>query len=90
MLTNKFKFILRWAGITLTFIGYYLWLVVASLSYSHISEKESVLLSGPISIEYHRAIIESINNATDIVFKASAIGFFVCVTLILIIFKKVR
>jgi hypothetical protein len=90
MLTNKIKFIIRWAAISFVFIGYYLWLIVASFSYSHISEKESVLLSGPVSIEYHRAIIESINDATDIVFKASAIGFFVCVTLILIFFKKVR
>ncbi|MDF2415654.1 hypothetical protein [Aeromonas sp. 1HA1] len=90
MLTTKTKTIIRWSAIAFIFLGYYFWLALASLSFGHISEKESVLLSGPVSLEYHRAIIENINEATNIVFEAAILGFPICMFLILLIFKKVR
>ena len=90
MLSSKVKTIIRWSSIVIVCLAYYFWLGLASLSFGHISEKESVLLSGPVSLEYHRAIIESINEATNIVFEAAIFGFPICMFLILLILKKVR
>ncbi|MNH05710.1 hypothetical protein D3C72_1309230 [compost metagenome] len=90
MSASKTKTVLRWAGICLVSIGYYLWLGVAATSFGHIAEKESVNLTGPVSLEYHRAIIDALRQATGVVFDAATIGFFVCVSLILFIFHKVR
>lgn len=90
MLTTKKKAIVRWAGIILVSLGYYFWLAIAAMSFGHISEKESVLLSGQISLEQHQAVVSSLREATGVVFDAATWGFLVCVALILIIFKKVR
>ena len=90
MSASKTKTMLRWAGMVLVSLGYYLWLGVASTSFGHIAEKESVNLTGPVSLEYHRAIIEAVMQATGVVFDAATFGFLVCVPLILIIFHKVR
>ncbi|MGY3879218.1 hypothetical protein ACW5WK_17545 [Aeromonas enteropelogenes] len=90
MLSSKFKTIIRWASIITVSLGYYVWLALASLSFGHISEKESVLLSGPITLEQHRAIMGSVMDATNTVYTAAIWGFLVCVSLILLIFSKVR
>lgn len=90
MLTNKMKIIIRWCGIIFVSLGYYFWIAIAAMSFGHISEKESVLLSGPISLEQHQAVVASLREATGVVFDAAIWGFLVCVSLILLIFKKVR
>lgn len=90
MLASKTKTVLRWAGICAVSLAYYLWLGLASMGFGHIAEKESVNLTGPVSLEYHRAIIEAMNAATGGVFDAATFGFLVCVPLILLIFSKVR
>lgn len=90
MLSSKAKTIVRWSSIAIVCIGYYLWLGLASLSFGHISEKESVLLSGPVTLEYHRSIIESLSEATNGLFDVAVFGFPICMLLILFIFHKVR
>jgi hypothetical protein len=90
MSASKTKTVLRWAGIALVSLGYYLWLGVASTSFGHITEKESVIGTGPISLEYHRAMMDAMMQATGVVFDAASLGFLICVPLILIIFHKVR
>jgi hypothetical protein len=90
MLSSKVKTIIRWASIIIVGLGYYFWLGLASLSFGHISEKENILLSGPITLEQHRAILESVMDATNTVYSAAVWGFLVCVSLILLIFSKVR
>ncbi|MGI2094493.1 hypothetical protein ACRN96_18145 [Shewanella oncorhynchi] len=91
MLISNGKTILRWVCITLVFISYYLWIGIASLSFGHIDEKESMMFSGDtVTAEYHRAIIDSVYQATNTVFEVAILGFPIGVVLILIIFKKVR
>lgn len=90
MLTSKKKAVLRWGGITLVFLSYYFWLGLSSMSFGHIAEKESVVGPGPLSLEYHHAIISALKEATGGVFEAAGLGFLICVPLILIIFHKVR
>lgn len=90
MSVSKAKTALRWAGITLVSLGYYMWLGLASMGFSHLQEKESLVQSGPVPLEYHRAIIDGLREAMNGVFDAAALGFLVCVSLILIIFNKVR
>lgn len=88
---NKARTILRWAAITFVFVGYYLWLGFASLSFGHIHEKESMLFAEKVvTIEYHKASLAAMQEATSTVFDAALIGFPICVILILFIFKKVR
>ena len=43
------KAVLRWLGISVVFLGYYFWVAVAVFSYSHIDEKESVVLSDTVT-----------------------------------------
>ncbi len=90
MLSSQVKTIIRWALILINGLGYYFCLGIAYLPFGHISEKESILLSGPISLEQHRAILESVMDATNTVYRAAFWGFLVCVSLILLIFSKVR
>ena len=90
MLSSKVKTIIRWASIIIVGLGYYFWLGLAALSFGHISEKEGVLLSGPITLEQHREILESVMDATHTVYSAAVWGFLVCVSLILLLFIKVR
>lgn len=90
MLSSKVKTIMRWSSIIIVGLGYYVCLGLASLPFGHISEKESVLLSGPITLEQHRAILESVMDATNTVYSAAIWGFLVCVSFILLIFSKVR
>lgn len=90
MLSSQVKTIIRWALILIVGLGYYFWLGLAYLPFDNISEKESVLLLRPISLEQHRAILESVMDATNTVYSAAFWGFLVCVILILLIFSKVR
>ncbi|WP_279473551.1 hypothetical protein [Aeromonas caviae] len=46
--------------------------------------------TGPVSLEYHRAMMDAVMQATGVVFDAASLGFLICVPLILIIFHKVR
>lgn len=90
MSVSKKKTVLHWVGIALVSMGYYLWLGVAAISFGHIAEKDSVIGTGPVSQEYHRAIIDALRQATGVVFDAATFGFLVCVSLIFLIFSKVR
>ncbi|WP_447780555.1 hypothetical protein [Aeromonas veronii] len=90
MLSSKVKTIIRWAAITFICLGYYFWLGLALLSFGHISEKESVLLSDPIPLSQHKAIVESLMDASNALSSAAGWGFLVCVSLVLIVFSKVR
>lgn len=90
MLSSQVKTIIRWALILTIGLGYYFCLGIAYLPFGHISEKESILLSGPISLEQHRAILESVMDATNVVYNAAIWGFLVCISLILLVFSKVR
>ncbi len=90
MLSSQVKAIIRWVLILIVGLGYYFWLGIAYLPFGHISEKESVLLSGPISLELHQTILKSVMDATNTVYSAAFWGFLVCVSLILLIFSKVR
>ncbi|NJI08724.1 hypothetical protein [Aeromonas veronii] len=90
MLSSQVKTIIRWASILIVGLGYYFWLGIVYLPFGNISEKESVLLSGPISLEQHRAILENVMDATNTVYSTAVWGFLVCVSLILLIFSKVR
>ncbi|MFM5617482.1 hypothetical protein EHZ47_00225 [Aeromonas jandaei] len=84
------KAVLRWLGISVVFLGYYFWVAVAVFSYSHIDEKESVVLSDTVTTAYHRAILQSVYEANNTVLEAVFYGFPVSVILILLIFKYVR
>lgn len=84
------KNILRWVGIGVVSLCYYIALVASTSSFSAFGEKESMLFSGPISLEEHQASINSIMQATDDVFSVAVYGFLICVPIILLIFKKVR
>lgn len=90
MLSSQVKTIIRWALILIIGLDYYFCLGIAYLPFGHISEKESILLSGPISLEQHRAILESVMDATNVVYNAAIWGFLVCISLILLVFSKVR
>lgn len=91
MLRSKSKTAIRWFSIVIVSFFYYLLIAIASLSFGHIHEKESMLFADKtISIEYHRASLDAVLEATNVVYWAAIIGFPVCMILILIIFKKIR
>ncbi|MEI7238865.1 MULTISPECIES: hypothetical protein [Pectobacterium] len=87
MLTSECKTVMRWGGIALVTFVYYLWLFLAIFP---LDNKGDMPLGKVVTIEYHEAVIENIYKATDNVLEVALIGFPVCMTLILIIFKKVR
>ncbi|ASY75405.1 hypothetical protein BJJ97_05475 [Pectobacterium polaris] len=87
MLTSECKTFMRWVGITLVTFAYYLWIFLAIFP---LDDKSPMLQEKVVTIEYHEAVIENIYKATDNVLEVALIGFPVCMTLILIIFKKVR
>ncbi|MGM3159172.1 hypothetical protein ACS25C_00090 (plasmid) [Dickeya undicola] len=88
MLTSKCKAFIRWFSIVLVSIFYYLLVGgVGAISFDkdimYFSEKN-------ISVEYHRASLDMMQEHTNAVYLAAFIAFPICVALILIIFKKVR
>ena len=86
----KNKTFLRWGGIGAVSFCYFLALVMTTFSFSALSENESMRFTSPVpSNEYH-AVIDSLVQATDLVFEVAMYGFIICVPLILFIFKKVR
>jgi len=89
-MTSKTKTLLRWVGICIVSLCYFTGLALATFSFSAFSENESMQFSNPIPLNEYHASIDSILQATDIVFDAAIYGFAICVPLILLIFKKVR
>ena len=89
-LTNRTKTIFRWGGIVIVSLCYFIGLALATFSFSAFSENESMQFSNPVPLNEYHASIDSILQATDIVFDAAIYGFVICVPLILLIFKKVR
>lgn len=92
MSINRFKTVIRWAGISFVILAYYFSLGLAALSFSHIDEKESMvfLSDSTVTVEYHKAILMDMEAAVNTVFNTAMIGFPIGVALILLIFKKVR
>ncbi|QTL95332.1 hypothetical protein [Aeromonas jandaei] len=92
MLTNKWKTFIRWFGMFFVLLSYYFSLGVASLSSSHVDEKESMvfLSDKTVTIEYHKAILAAMNESVNTVLSTAVIGFPIGVFLILVIFKKIR
>jgi len=86
----KIKTVLRWGGICLVSLCYFIGLALATFSFSAFSENESMQFSNPVPLNVYHASIDSILQATGIVFDAAIYGFLICVPLILLIFKKVR
>ncbi len=89
-MTSKTKTLLRWVGICIVSLCYFTGLALATFSFSAFSENESMQFSNPVPLNEYHASIDSILQATDIVFDAAIYGFAICVPLILLIFKKVR
>lgn len=91
ILKINWKSVIRRVGVVLVILAYYLWLTMAILSFGHIDDKESMILSSKsVSVEYHKAIIDSIYHATDNIIDVALVGFPICVCLIVFILKKVR
>lgn len=86
----KIKTVLRWGGICLVSLCYFIGLALATFSFSAFSENESMQFSNPVPLNEYHASVEAILQATGIVFDAAIYGFLICVPLILLIFKKVR
>ncbi|KHS80861.1 hypothetical protein RC84_17305 [Pectobacterium carotovorum subsp. carotovorum] len=88
MLTSKCKSFIRWVSIALVSLFYYLLVGgVGAISF----DKDIMYFSEKIiSVEYHRASLEIMQEHTNSVYLAAFIAFPICVALILIIFKKVR
>ncbi|QOV63308.1 hypothetical protein [Kosakonia pseudosacchari] len=87
--TSRTKTILRWGGICIVCLGYFLGLFVASQAFTIFSENQT-LVSNPVPLKEHYQAIDSLMHATNVVYNASFFGFAICVPLILLIFKKVR
>ncbi len=86
----EIKTVLRWGGICLVSFCYFIGLTLATFSFSAFYESESMRFSNPVPLNEYHASVDSIMQATDIVFNAAIYGFVICVPLILLIFKKVR
>ena len=89
-MSNSTKTILRWAGIAVVSLCYFITLVASTFTFSAFRERESMRFYGPIPLKEYKASIDSIMQATDGVFTVALFGFAICVPLILLIFKKVR
>jgi len=89
MLTNRSKAILRWGGIGIVSLGYFLGLFVASQAFAVFSENQT-LVSDPVPLKDYYQAVDSLAQATSGVFDAAIYGFVIGVPLILLIFKKVR
>ncbi|AXW86310.1 hypothetical protein AU509_14585 [Lonsdalea britannica] len=88
MLTSKSKTFIRWFSISLSFLFYYL--LVGGVG--AISFDKDIMYSSEknISIEYHNAIVELMQEHIDSIYWASFIAFPICMIMILLIFKKIR
>ncbi|PRD15985.1 hypothetical protein [Pantoea coffeiphila] len=88
-LTSRTKTILRWGGICIVSLGYFLGLFIASQAFEVFSENQN-LVSNPVPLNEYYQAVDSLAQATNGVFDAAIYGFVIGVPLILIIFKKVR
>lgn len=88
-LTSSTKTLLRWGGICIVCVGYFLGLFVASQAFAVFSENQT-LASNPVPLKEYYQAIDSLAQATKGVFDAAIYGFVIGVLLILLIFKKVR
>jgi len=88
-LTSRTKAILRWGGICIVSLGYFLGLFVALQAFAVFSENQS-LVSNPVPLKEYYQAVDSLTQATNGVFDAAIYGFVIGVPLILFIFKKVR
>ncbi|MBJ9999831.1 hypothetical protein IBT47_11730 [Erwinia sp. S43] len=88
-LTSRTKTILRWGGICIVSLGYFLGLFIASQAFEVFSENQN-LVSNPVPLNEYYQAVDSLAQATNAVFDAAIYGFVIGVPLILIIFKKVR
>lgn len=88
MLKNKYKTLIRWICISFSFLFYYFVVgVVGAIS----SDKDIVYFTEKnISIEYHRASMEIMQEHVNLICWASFISFPVCMIMILFFFKKIR
>ncbi|EKS6643016.1 hypothetical protein QCD58_001798 [Enterobacter hormaechei] len=88
-LTNRTKTILRWGGICIVSLGYFLGLFAASQAFEIFSQNQT-LTSNTVTLKEYYQAVDSLAQATNGVFDAAIYGFAICVPLILLIFKKVR
>lgn len=88
-LTSRTKSILRWGGICIVSLGYFLGLFIASQAFEVFSENQN-LVSNPVPLNEYYQAVDSLAQATNGVFDAAIYGFVIGVPLILLIFKKVR
>lgn len=88
-LTSRTKTILRWGGICIVSLGYFLGLFISSQAFEVFSENQ-LLVSNPVPLNEYYQAVDSLAQATNGVFDAAIYGFVIGVPLILLIFKKVR
>ena len=88
-MTSRTKSILRWGGICIVSLGYFLGLFVALQAFAVFSENQT-LVSNPVPLNEYYQAVDALTQATNGVFDAAIYGFVIGVPLILIIFKKVR
>ncbi len=88
-MTNRTKTILRWCGMGIVTLGYFLGLFIASQAFSIFFENQ-LLVSNPVPLKEYYQAVDSLAEATNGVFDAAVYGFVISVPLILLIFKKVR
>ncbi|KFF62522.1 hypothetical protein IW01_19880 [Pectobacterium brasiliense] len=90
MLTSKCKTFIRWFSIC--FVSFFYLISIALFSFGHVQDKERMvfLSDKTVPVEYHFAILADMRESMDSMYSAVLIGFPICMTLILIIFKKVR
>ncbi|MGU3524162.1 hypothetical protein ACLBW2_13785 [Enterobacteriaceae bacterium C23F] len=87
--TSGIKFFLRWGGICIVTLGYFLGLLVASQAFAVFSENQT-FVSNPVPLKEYYQAVDSLAQATNGIFDAAIYGFVISVPLILLIFKKVR
>jgi hypothetical protein len=86
-LTNRTKTILRWGGIFIVSLGYFLGLFVASQAFAVFSENQT-FVSNPVPLKEYYQAVDSLAQATNGIFDAAIYGFVIGVPLILLIFKR--
>ncbi|AIA70470.1 hypothetical protein KCQ_19592 [Pectobacterium atrosepticum ICMP 1526] len=90
MLTNKRKTIVRWSGIMFVSCCYFIVLHFSKRSFFSLIEKESMRVSGAMTISEYSNAINIVQVQSEVIDKVGFLGFFICIALILFIFKKVR
>lgn len=90
MKINKMKTIARWSTIIVVSSCYFIALFFAKIYFSNFIEKESMKIPNSMTIgEYHNAV-NIVQAKAGVIDEVGFFGFFICITLILFIFKKTR